>query len=142
MLRSILYISSHPVRVCFCNIEHKPDCSYQLPIITVKKGEAFNASVVAVDQVSNTVEANVITSISSSDGGFGQGQQTQSVGRNCTNLTYNVFSPYDDETINLFADGPCGSAALSTSHVTIHFKECTCPIGFEPLSKKKVINKM
>ena len=130
-------ISSQPVRVCFCNIEHKPDCSYQLPIIAVKKGEAFNVSVVAVDQVNNTVDANITTYISSSDGGFGEGQQTQSVGRNCTNLTYNVFSPYDDETINLFADGPCVSAALSTSHVTIHFKECTCPIGFEPLSKKK-----
>ena len=130
-------ISSHPVRVCFCNIEHKPNCSYQLPTITVKKGEAFNVFVVAVDQVNNTVEANITTSISSSDGGFGEGQQTQSVGRNCTDLTYNVFSPHDNETINLYADGPCGSVALSTSQVTIYFKECTCPVGFQPLSKNK-----
>ena len=130
-------IRSHPVRVCFCNVEHKLDCSYQLPTITVKKGEAFNVSVVAVDQVNNTVDANIITSISSSDGGFGEGQQTQSVGRNCTDLTYNVFSPHDNETINLYADGPCGSAALSTSQVTIYFKECTCPVGFEPLSNSK-----
>ena len=48
-----------------------------------------------------------------------------------------MFSPPDNETINLFADGPCGSAALSTSHITIHFKECTCPVGFEPLSNNK-----
>ena len=130
-------ISSQPVRVCFCNIEHKPNCSYQLPAITVKKGEAFNVSVVAVDQVNNTIDANIITLISSSDGGFGEGQQTQSVGRKCKDLTYNLFSPHDNETINLFADGPCGSAALSTSHVTIHFKECTCPVGFEPLSSNK-----
>ena len=130
-------ISSHPVRVCFCNVEHKPDCSYQLPTITVKKGEAFNVSVVAVDQVNNTVDANITTSISSPDGGFGEGQQTQSVGRNCKDLTYNVFSPHNNETINLFADGPCGSAALSTSQVTIYFEECTCPVGFEPLSSNK-----
>ena len=129
-------ISSQPVRVCFCNIKHKPNCSYQLSTITVKKGEAFNVSVVAVDQVNITVDANITTSISSSDGGFGEGQQTQSVGKKCTDLTYNVFSPHDNETINLFADGPCGSAALSTSHITIRFKECTCPIGFEPLSNK------
>ena len=126
-------ISSQPVRVCFCNSEHKPDCSYQLPTITVKKGEAFNVSVVAVDQVNNTVDANITTSISSSEGGFGEGQQTQSVRRNCTDLTYNVFSPHDFETINLFADGPCGSAALSASHVTIKFTACTCPVGFQPL---------
>ena len=130
-------ISSHPVRVCFCNIEHEPDCSYQLPTITVKKGEAFDVSVVAVDQVNNTVDANITTSISSTDGGIGEGQHIQSVGRNCTDLTYNVFSPHDYETINLFAGGPCGSADLSTSQVTIHFKECTCPVGFEPLSKSK-----
>ena len=130
-------ISSHPVRVCFCNVEHELDCSYKLPAITVKKGETFNVSVVAVDQVNNTVDANITTSISSSDGGFGEGQQTQKVGRNCKDLTYNMFSPHDFETINLFADGPCGSAALSTSHVTIHFKKCTCPVGFEPLSSNK-----
>ena len=130
-------ISSQPVRVCFCNSEHKPDCSYQLLNITVKKGEAFNVSVVAVDQVNNTVDANITTSISSSEGGFGEGQQTQSVRRNCTDLTYNVFSPHDSETINLFADGPCGHAALSTSNVTIHFTDCTCPVGFQPLSNSR-----
>ena len=123
-------ISSRPVRVCFCNSEHEPDCSYQLSTITVKKGETFNVPVVAVDQVNNTVNANII---SSSDGGFGEGQQNQSVGRNCTDLTYNVFSPHDFVIINLFADGPCGNATLSTSHVTIQFTECICPVGFEPL---------
>ena len=130
-------ISSLPVRVCFCNLEHEPDCNYQVPTIRVKKGEAFIVSVVAVDQVNNTVEANITTHVSSSDGGFGEGQQTQSVGRNCTDLTYNVFSPHDNETINLFADGPCGNAALSTSHVTIHFNECTCSVGFEPPSNSR-----
>ena len=130
-------ISSQPVRVCFCNSEHEPDCTYQLPTITVMKGEAFNVSVVAVDQVNNSVDANIITTLSSSDGGIGEGQQTQSIRSNCTDLTYNVFSPHDNETISLYADGPCGSATLSTSHVTIHFNECTCPVGFQPLSNSK-----
>ena len=128
-------ISSQPVRVCFCNSEHEPDCSYRLPTITVKKGEAFNVSLVAVDQVNNTVNATISSSISSSDGGFGEGQQTQTVERYCTDLTYNVFSRHKLETINLFAYGPCGSAALSTSYVTIQFTDCTCPVGFQPRSK-------
>ena len=130
-------IGSQPARVCFCNSKHEPDCNYQHPAITVKKGETFNVTVVAVDQVNNTLYANISTSISSSDGGFGEGQQTQNVGTNCTDLTYNVFSPHDSETINLFADGPCESAALSTSHVTIQFIDCTCPIGFQPRYKSK-----
>ena len=130
-------ISSQPVRLCFCNSEHEPDCSYQPPTITVQKGETFNVSLVAVDQVNHTVDANVSSYLSSSHGGFGEGQQTQNVGKNCTNLTFNVFSPYKYETLNLYPNGPCESATLSTSHVTIQFTACTCPVGFEPLSNSK-----
>ena len=130
-------ISSQPVIVCFCNSEHEPDCSYQPPVIRVQKGKAFNVSLVAEDQVNHTVDANITVSLSSSDGGFDEGQQIQSVVRNCTNLTFNVFSPHDFETLNLYSDGPCGSTTLSTSHVTIEFIECTCPVGFEPLSNNQ-----
>ena len=130
-------ISSRPVRVCFCNSEHKPDCSYQPPTIRVQKGKEFNVSLVAVDQVNHTVNADISSVLSSPLGGFGEGQQTQSVGRNCTILTYNVFSPHDFETLYLYPNGPCESATFSTSHVTIQFIECTCPVGFEPLSNSQ-----
>ena len=130
-------ISSQPVRVCFCNSEHEPDCSYQPPVIRVQKGKAFNVSLVAVDQVNHTVDANITVFFSSSDGGFDEGQQNQNVVRNCNNLTFNTFSPHDFETFNIYSDGPCGSATLSTSHVTIKFIECTCPVGFEPLSNSQ-----
>ena len=126
-------ISSLPVRVCFCKSESEPDCDYQPPTIKVKKGEAFTMPLVAVDQVNHSVDANIISSLSSQDGGFSEGQQTQSVGKNCSNVKFNVFSRYDFEIINLFADGPCGSSKLSTRHLYIEFSECTCPVGFHPL---------
>ena len=125
-------ISSSPVRVCFCNRESEPDCSYQPPPIKVKKGKAFNVSLVAVDQVNHSVDANITSSLSSQDGGFSEGQQTQSLGRNCTNITFNVFSPHDSETITLFADGPCGSSTPSIRYLDIQFTDCTCPVGFQP----------
>ena len=127
-------ISSLPVRVCFCKTEIEPDCSYQPPTIKVKKGEAFTMSLVAVDQVNHSVDANIISSLSSQDGGFSEGQQTQSVGRNCSNVTFNVFSPHNSERISIFAEGPCGSSLPSIQHLTVQFKDCTCPIGFEPSS--------
>ena len=130
-------ISSQPVRLCFCNNEHKPDCHYQPPDIKVQKGKSFNMSLVAVDQVNHTVDASVSSFLSSPRGGFGEGQQTQSVERTCTNLTFNVFSPHKVETLNLYPNGPCGSATLSTSRVTIKFMACTCPVGFEPLSESQ-----
>ena len=124
-------ISSLPVRICFCINESKPDCSYQPPRIKVKKGEAFTVSLVAVDQVNHSVNANISSSLSSQDGGFREGQQTQSVERNCTKITFNVFSPRGSETINLFADGPCGSSTPSIRHLDIQFTDCTCPVGFQ-----------
>ena len=88
---------------------------------------------VAVDQVNHSIDASIISSLSSTDGGFSEGQQIQSVGKNCSNVTFNVFSPHSSEIINLFADGPCGSSTLSTRHLYIEFTECTCPVGFQPL---------
>ena len=126
-------ISSLPVRVWFCKSESEPDCSYQPPTFKVKKGEAFTVPLIAVDQVNHFVKANIISSLSSQDGGFSEGQQTQSVWKNCSNVTFNVFSPHSSETINLFVDGPCGSSTLSTRHLYIEFSECTCPVGFQQL---------
>ena len=123
-------IASPPVRVCFCDNESEPDCSYQPPPIKVKKGETFKVLLVAVDQVNHSVEANIISSLSHG-GGFSEGQQTQSVGKNCTDLTFNVLSQHDNESINLFADGPCGSSQLSIRKLDIQFLDCTCPIGFQ-----------
>ena len=123
-------IASPPVRVCFCDNESEPDCSYQRPPIKVKKGETFKVSLVAVDQVNHSVEANIISSLAHG-GRFSEGQQTQSVGRICTDLTFNVYSQRDYEVINLYADGPCGSSQLSIRKLDIQFLDCTCPIGFQ-----------
>lgn len=130
-------IASQPVRVCFCSHLDQPECSYQPPPFRVMKGESFTVPLVAVDQVNHTVDADIISSLSSADGGFGEGQQTQLVKSNCTNITFNVFSPHQFEKIELYAVGPCGSATLSTSHVIIQFNDCICPVGFEPLSTSK-----
>ena len=126
-------ISSKPVRVCFCNSEHEPDCSHQNRTIRIKKGEVFEVSVVAVDQANNAIQTNITSSLSSTDSSFGEGQQSQSIERNCTDLSYNVFSPHDSEVIDLFVNRECGGGTHSTSHVTIQFADCTCPAGFEPL---------
>ena len=134
-------ISSEPVRICFCNSEHEPDCSYQPPTIRVQKGKEFSVSLVAVDQVNHTVNADISSVLSSPLGGFGEDQQTQSVERNCTNLTFNVFSPQDSVTLNIYPNGPCRSATLSTSNVTIEFLDCTCPVGFQPLSNNQSLSR-
>ena len=129
-------IASLPLRVCFCNSDGIQDCNYQPPPITVRKGEPFTVSLVAIDQISNSVSANIISSLASHEGGLGEGQQTQRVGENCTELHFNIFSPHNSETITFHADGPCGSSPYSIQQLSIQFLNCTCPVGFEPCKGK------
>ena len=130
-------ISSPPVKICFCISKGRPDCNYHLPTVQVKKGEAFTVPVVAFDNVNHLLNANIISSLSSTDGGFDEDQQTQMIKSDCTNLTFNVFWPHDFESITLAADGPCGSSSASVRQVHIEFINCTSPIGFEPSNSKQ-----
>ena len=126
-------IASPPVRVCFHNNESEPDCSYQPPPIKVKKGETFVVSLAVIDHIDCVVEANITSSLTSSNSRFSEGQQTQSVGRSKHTLIFNVFSSSGNESIKLFADSPYFvSYQLSIRKLDIQFLDCTCPIGFQP----------
>ena len=125
-------IASYPVRVCFCDGMDQPDCSYEMPTIRVKKGEAFNVSIAAVDQVNHSINASIRgVLINNASGRMDEGQQLQVINNICTRLTYNVFSPAHSEILMLFADGPCMGSPLSGRNVNIQFLDCTCSIGFQ-----------
>ena len=126
-------ISSLPVRVCFCTPDGNSNCSYKPPIIHVKKGESFNVSLVAVDQVNHTI-ANVTihSSLNHTESSLGEDQSTQVTEDDCTNLNFSIHSPYTSEELILYAEGPCRNAERSQSRVLVTFQPCTCPIGFQP----------
>ena len=125
-------ISSDPVRICFCQ-NGNPDCSYHVINKEVKKGETFSQSLVAVDQVNHTLSNIIIHSfLMFKESGIGEGQLSQKTGENCTSLNFTLFSPYSIEEVSLYAQGPCKDANLSRNKIIITFKNCTCPIGFQP----------
>ena len=127
-------IASYAVRICFCdNVEY--DCSSEPPSYMVKKGEEFNVSLVAVDQVERSIAATVYSTVSVS-GGLGDRQRQQEVDEGCTNLTFSVKSTAANETLRIYAEGPCQSVGISTSNLSITFKSCTCPLGFQVVSEK------
>ena len=129
---SLTSVSSHPVGVCFCK-GHQPNCSYKHPTIYVMKGYLFMLSVVAVDQVNNTVKFSTIASfLSFGGGGLGIDQHAQKTEQACTELKFNVFSIDASTELNLLAQGPCRDALPSTKKVKIVFIPCSCPIGFQP----------
>ena len=133
-------IASDSLRICFCQ-GNKTDCEHNRTI-HVERGEEFNITVSAVDQVNKSASEN--TSISSylepeSDHRtLGEGQQLQYVQGECSTLTFNAFSPKKtSNTITLVVyvdDNPCIDAGLSNRTVRICFKDCTCPIGFQEMN--------
>ena len=123
-------ITSEPVKVCFCNENKQPDCSYHPQSVEVKKGKRFSVSLIAVDQVNNTVPNATIRS-HLLHGGLGVNQFLQNTGEGCTDLMFEIFSPYKSEQLILYADGPCKDAPLSQSILEINFTSCDCPIGFQ-----------
>ena len=125
-------ISSDPVRICFCQ-NGRPDCGYHVIIKEVKKGEPFSQSLVAVDQVNHTLTDTIVhSSLLFKESGIGEGQLSQKTGNSCTSLNFTIVSPYSFEEVSLYAQGPCKDANLSQNKIIINFKNCTCPIGFQP----------
>ena len=126
------YISSLPVRVCFCTPDSQPNCSYELPTFHVKKGDSFNISLVAVDQVNHTLKnVEIYSSLIHAESNLGEGRTSQATRNVCTNLIFSVFSPHASKDLILYTEGPCRNTSRSQRRVYIVFQPCTCLIGFQ-----------
>lgn len=124
-------IASLPVRVCFC-FDDKPNCSIQLLPVQTQKGKTFNVSMSALDHVGHQLNTTIMTELQlPTEGGLGEGQQSQVVHSHCTDLIFSVTSTKKSETIAIYAIGPCGNVRISSRQISITFSECICPIGFD-----------
>ena len=128
-----LSISSGPVKVCHCdNKEYDCEVNYTLSK-SVRKGEVFTVSVVAVDQVSRPVNATIQSSLTHSESGLAEGQLSREIRDKCTDLSFSITSTQCREELSLYAsDGPCKDADSAKLTYDIQFLLCTCPIGFQP----------
>ena len=128
-------ITSNPVRACFCINGMTADCSPLSIERMVQKGESFNVTVIAVDQVNSSVNAFIFSDISHHQvSRLGTNQSYQHTRAMCTNLTFNVYSSRDHTeklSIRPDHDSQCSNKEDErTLSVHITFKKCACPIGF------------
>ena len=124
-------VTSDPVHVCFCR-DNQPDCSYNPRPKNVKKGETFTVSLVAVDHVNNTIPNSTLhAQLVSLDAKLGEGQSIQKTSEDgsCMDFTYTILSPHNSEMLQLYSDGPCMNADISTVNLTVNI--VPCPIGFK-----------
>ena len=130
-------ISSEPIRLCFC-VAGIPDCDYQPPTFSIVRGETITLSVVALNQVSQTVSASIqgiFPSTSAVVSDFGEGQAVQQVDASCTNLDYTILTSATQVTFTVYAQGPCSNIG-NAKQVSVTLRPC--PLAFE-LSESKCI---
>ena len=127
-------IDSEPVHICFCETtESQHDCSYHPQPYQVMKGEKFNVTLVAVNQVNRSVKA-VIKIFIPDDSDLGERETVLNSSEQCKNFTFSVKSSRKHEELTIYAESPCYSLGKSRSSVKVIFKNCTCPIGFQKVT--------
>ena len=92
-------ITSNPLRICMCT-HSIPECVIETEF-DIFPGQMFQIEAVAVGQRYGIVPNIVTAQLLDSDGKLEQGQDVQSVGRECTMLYYTVYSNQNFERIKL-----------------------------------------
>ena len=125
-------IDSYPIRICQCILD-KPRCDIgQHAIVRAMKGEEFNVTIVAVNQVNKTINSSLFSYTLSNEGHLAKAQYLKNISDECTTLTFNVYSPFSQsDSLVIYAQGPCRGMGISPAIFKVIFKECSCPIGFE-----------
>ena len=125
-------ITSDPIQVCYCKgIE--TDCHHKFQSLSVKKGEEFTITLAAVDQVGHPIKATINSRPRLNDSFLSEGQQTQIIPSECSNVSFNVYSRHDSVELLISTSGPCEAREFSQTIVHINFTNCVCPIGFQVL---------
>ena len=97
-------VSSNPIRICICS-HSSPECATQIEV-DIFPGQTFQIKAVAVGQRFGIVPSIVAAQLLDSEGKLKQGQDVQSVGRECTMLHYTVYSNKKFEHIQLAVADP------------------------------------
>ena len=130
--------SSHPIKLCLCSPNgtmHEICINNEIEkSVTVKKGETFSLYVVAIDQMNHTINATIHSYLSNT-GTLEERQRIQKINNTCTELSFAVTSLVNEETLIVYADGPCKDLGISPLKVKIHLNPCDCPAGFEVYTK-------
>ena len=124
-------ISSDPVGVCFCDGSLQ-NCTQKLRSIKTFPGAQFNVTVLTVGQRNGFVRGVVRAALYNSSvyHSLGKSQDSQSVDRFCTNLTYSVLSNNSVEYLQLTVENPSELFGYLFNPPTISIQLLSCPLGF------------
>ena len=124
-------ISSDPIGVCFCD-SIMQNCANKLKTVASFSGAHFNVTVITVGQRNGPVRGVVRAKFHTSPGphSLGSLQESQSVSRYCTNLSYAVFSGNSVEYLKLTVENPSELFDYLYQPPTLTIQLHPCPLGF------------
>ena len=130
-------LSSDPVRVCICNNNSIPDCNILEHPIELYPGQKFEMKAVAVGWEFGTVPSIVQArfEVTSNKTRLKASQYVQSVNRNCTKLSYKVYSQNMKERLHLFVEkhnipDNIPNSTLMRQDLVVNISVKGCPPGF------------
>jgi len=127
-------ISSDAIGVCLCTPDNQPDCNRTSEVISAYPGANFNVKVVVVGQRNGIVPGVVLTSLKDSDNvtvsKIVELQRSQSVGKECTQLNYTIFSKNPIEILSLTAAERARLVRWNHPPRTLNILLLPCPSGF------------
>ena len=119
-------VASKPYQLCLCT-ETFDKCIYTREI-SIYRGENFTLNIRAIGQ-NNSIVPTIVTAITSPNARLRDNQQSkQNLPRNCSNLTYSIYSKENQTDLILYPDGPCGNTG--TARMTINVILLPCPDAF------------
>ena len=131
----ILYqaITSEAYFICFC--EHNATmCDKSEATFEIARGQHFNLSVIAFDQLDKPIDAIMraeILASTHSNARLGHFESRQNIKDSCTSVFFHIFSDTDEDSIqvSVFAEGACNR--LGTAGQTVNIAILPCPEGFQ-----------
>ena len=129
-------ITSHPVKICFCQGVYKPDCIIRNHVVSKMRGDSVKVSVTAVDQDRNPVPAIIRATYGVTTAVLGEGEGRIQFNGSCRTVAYHIFTADTSATLILHPEGVCERSSLS--FVAINFKIVSCSQGFE-LNKDRCV---
>ena len=98
-------VTSNPIRICIC-FDSIPLCNVtEYKVNKLFPGQTFEIEAVAVGQRMGIVPSIVLAQFSDEEGSLEEGQDVQSVGRECTKLHFTVFTSKHYKVLELRTTG-------------------------------------
>ena len=132
MQTGLSIIASDPIGVCICD-SGQPNCSKKLLDRKMFPGDSFNISAAVVGE-GNGIVPGVVRAIFTE---FFSSQRLESLqysqstmGKQCTNLTYTIFSRQKTGQLQLTAENPGLTYSVYYVPPKINISLLSCPLGF------------